>query len=145
MFYAWRMRAGRGCVWKYHASFESSSRENAKSLFGPRPFEPVLLFALIQSPRRAAPATLPLRFCRLLRGSLGATDDRLLSRCKLSEVNSGDGGGEKQVGEHLREQCVRADRGCQTGLFGGVATVGSARCWPGNRLVLTSGSKDPEK
>lgn len=45
---------GGKCILKYHASFESFSSENAKSLFGPS-FRLVLLFALIQLLRRVSP------------------------------------------------------------------------------------------
>lgn len=43
------------CVWKYHASFESSSCENAKSLFGPSvPSRPAVCTYSVAAPRLAS-------------------------------------------------------------------------------------------
>lgn len=77
---------GGKCILKYHASFESSSSENAKSLFGPSvPPRPAVCTYSVVAPRLACDFR---HFPRVdfshLRGSLGATDDRLLSRCKLT-------------------------------------------------------------
>ena len=66
---------------KYHASFESSWRENAKSLFGPCPFQAVLLFALLPfDALRLSPHVFVDFFERVWPPQ---TDDRLLSRWKL--------------------------------------------------------------
>lgn len=77
---------GGKCILKYHASFESFSSENAKSLFGPSvPSRPAVCTYSVVAPRLACDFR---HFPRVefshLRGSLGATDDRLLSRCKLT-------------------------------------------------------------
>lgn len=78
---------GGKCILKYHASFESFSSENAKSLFGPSvPSRPAVCTYSVVAPRLAC--DFDFDFPRVdfshLRGSLGATDDRLLSRCKLT-------------------------------------------------------------
>lgn len=77
----------------------SLSRVKMQSLYLAHPFRLVLLFALIQLLRRVSPVIFRhfstrstffyfffFFFLALshLRGSLGATDDRLLSRCKLT-------------------------------------------------------------
>lgn len=77
---------GGKCILKYHASFESFSSENAKSLFGPSvPSRPAVCTYSVVALRLACDFR---HFPRVdfshLRGSLGATDDRLLSRCKLT-------------------------------------------------------------
>lgn len=65
----------------------SLSQVKMQSLYLAHPFRLVLLFALIQLLRRVSPVIFDIFHASTfshLRGSLGATDDRLLSRCKLT-------------------------------------------------------------
>lgn len=84
MFYA--SRRGEDAFWNIMPHL-SLSQVKMQSLYLAHPFRLVLLFALIQLLRRVSPVIF-LHFPRVdfshLRGSLGATDDRLLSRCKLT-------------------------------------------------------------
>lgn len=84
MFYALRWRKMHFGNIMPHLSL---SQVKMQSLYLAHPFRLVLLFALIQLLRRVSPVIFR-HFPRVdfshLRGSLGATDDRLLSRCKLT-------------------------------------------------------------
>lgn len=54
MFYASRGGKKKKCISKYHASFESFSSENAKSLFGPSvPSRPAVCTYSVVAPRLA--------------------------------------------------------------------------------------------
>lgn len=101
---------GGKCILKYHASFESFSSENAKSLFGPSvPSHPAVCTYSVVAPRLACDFR---HFPRVdfshLRGSLGATDDRLLSRCKLTfgfHNNNGRGATNNFKTPSFSQQC----------------------------------------
>lgn len=84
MFYALRRR--ENAFWNIMPHL-SLSRVKMQSLYLAHPFRLVLLFALIQLLRRVSPVIFDIFHASTfshLRGSLGATDDRLLSRCKLT-------------------------------------------------------------